>query len=155
MMRLRMSMSELRQVIRESMMAEYSDFTDLEIRDWVIYEFLGLGFHTDFLKYLLQFRDASKSVLDDNFGSILTRMDRARDLDPIDDEPEFGEINHPATLMKFFVGRIKPNPDQKIQIGMRLDSLGSDRLEDIIDGIHRHRVKYSRRTDRLGRPVYY
>ena len=174
---IKMTINELRQVIRESMLGqayaaryqkkpdtrsmyaekvgEYLDPTDIEIREWVIYELMGMGFHTEFLKYLLQFRDASKSEVNDNFGSILTRMDRARDLDPIDEEPEFGEPSHPATLMRMFVGRLKPNAEQKDYIRMAQESIGSDRIGDWIESIHQHRIKYSNRTDRGGRPVYY
>jgi len=136
-------------------MGEHLEPTDTEIRDWVIWELLGMGFHTEFLKYLVQFRDASKREVNDNLGAMLGRMDRARDLDPIDEEPEFGEPNHPATMMRLFVGRIKSSSDQKDYISMAQEQIGDDRLEDIIDSIHQHRVKHSTRTDQLGRPVYY
>ena len=158
-----MKMSELRQIIKKSILLESYDDEELlepeptmyEIREWVILELLGMGFHTEFVKYLLQFRDADKRVVNDHFGLMMGRMDRARDLDPIAEEPLFGEPNHPRTMMGLFIGRFKPSEAQKVYINMAQEEIGDDRLEDIIDGIHQHRVKYSTRTDALGRPAYY
>ena len=162
---IKMTINELRHVIREAMMTEHSGFTDREIRDWVIFEFLSLGYHTDFLKYLLQFRDVSKSELKAIAGYLTGQMHAVRNRYHLEDEePEYMiddrgrhrgyPINHPYTLMRFFLGDRIPNEDEKIHIGMRLEQIGSDRLEDIIDGIHQHRVKYSKRKDNFGRPHY-
>lgn len=154
-----MRMSELRQVIRKSILSESYDSeepTGREIREWVIWELLSIGFHADFLKYLLQFLDADKRVLNNHLGNMLSRMDRARDIDPIPEgEPKFGESNHPGTMMRMFVERLESTEDEKYYISRAHEQIGDDRLEDIIDRVHQHRVKYSKKTDQLGRPVYY
>ena len=154
------TISNLRLVVRNVILSEsYDDddeesdysyeaegFSEREIKDWVIYEFMGLGIHEEFLEYLLNLRDSGKStwkIYIEDFRNIKARMREALELEYIE-MPEIHDFNHPDRLVMMFCGIIKPSRGDGKLIKLSQEIMGEDSLRSVVDSKLQHRWKYER-----------